>query len=97
VVEVLELHGLQRALPQPVVEQQPDGEPVADVLLAGDDRPDLVGRERRAVHAATAGAFDRERRVAVDLSAEHLVLEEVAEDREVLVVCAWRRVAPLGV
>jgi hypothetical protein len=49
VVEVLELDGLQRALAQPVVEEEPEGDAVAQVVLAGDDRAALVGGERRAV------------------------------------------------
>ena len=42
VVEVLELHRHQRALAQPVVEQQPQAQPVAQVGLLRDDRPALV-------------------------------------------------------
>ena len=38
VVEVLELDPLQRALAKPVVEQQPQGDAVAQILLLGDDR-----------------------------------------------------------
>lgn len=45
VVEVLELDRLQRALAQPVVEQQTQRDAIAQLGLAGDDRAALTGRE----------------------------------------------------
>ena len=97
VVEVLELHRGEGAFAQPVVEEEAQGGAVAEVFLGGDDRSALVGVEAGAVHAAGTGTFDGERLVAVQFAAQDRPFEEVAEDREVLVVGAGRPVAVLGV
>jgi len=47
VVEVLELNALQRALAQPVVEQEPQCQLVSDVVVGGEDRASVVTCERR--------------------------------------------------
>src|ERR1700752_3498735 len=85
-IEVLELDRLQRALPEPVVEQEPQRDPVAEEVGAGDDRAALIVRERRPVHGPGAGPLDRERRIAMQRAAKDLKLEEILHDRQVLVV-----------
>ena len=87
-VEVLELDGLECALAQAVVEEQTEGYPIAEALRLGNDCPSLVVVERGPVDLARRRAFDRQGRVPVELAAKDLELEEVLEDREVLVVVA---------
>ena len=95
-IEVAELDAPQRALAEPVVEEQPERDLVAKVGVRGDDRVAVVGRERRPI--ARARAFARS--IASvgsprSLPAAHLEVEEVTEDREVLVVGACGARAPL--
>jgi hypothetical protein len=95
VVEVLESHALQRPFAQPVVEEQPESKPVAQLGIASENRCTLVGGERRAIHGALLRPLDGERRVAVQVSAENVEFEELMQDAQCLVVSASRTGAPL--
>ena len=89
-VEVLELHPLKSALAQRVVAEQTQSHLVAQVRIGGEDGVSLVAGEGRAMDGALLRPLDRERGVAVQMLSQYVELEEVAEDREVLVVRASR-------
>jgi hypothetical protein len=94
-VEVLELDLLERALPKPVVEQEPQCDPVSQILCLGEDRPALIVAERGPVDLASPGSLDHERRVAVQPPAHDLELDEVPQARQILVGVAGAAVAVL--
>lgn len=60
VVEVLELDRFQSAFSQPVVEQESQRDPVAEILSLGEDRPALIGGEGGAIDLPGAGSLDRQ-------------------------------------
>jgi hypothetical protein len=96
-VEVLEADASEGALTDPVEEQQPERDSVAWGRVRGEDPVALRLGERPPARRPCLGAFDRQRRVAVEAAAADLPLEEAMHDREVLVEGARRRGSPAPV
>jgi hypothetical protein len=79
-VEVSVLDSLQRPLADAVVEQQPECDAVAQVVILGEKSCPVLRRDGLAVYVSFLRPFDREGRIALDVPAQLVVPEEVVEN-----------------
>jgi hypothetical protein len=97
VIEVPVLDAPQRPLADPVIEQQPQRDPIPKVIVSGKQPGPILRRDRLAVNVAFLRPLDRKGRVALDVAAQLVMPEEVMQNREGLVERAPGAGAPLVV